>query len=163
MKTTRNQSEPRGLSPRRAFAQVKTRGSRRSRAAAIVEFAVVLPLLLTILFGIIEYGFVFMVRLTLQNAAREGCRVAVLGHMDSPYSEVTQRIDDVMAPTGQTTYTVQMSHAIDACDPMETITITIPYNDVSLMGGFFGSHDFDLGGSASMRKEGLGACTENEP
>ena len=46
----------------------RRRNANRSRAAAIVEFAVVLPLLLTILFGIIEYGWVFMVRQTLQTA-----------------------------------------------------------------------------------------------
>ena len=128
---------------------------RRRRAAAVVEFAVVLPLLLTILFGIIEYGWVFMVRQTLQSAAREGCRLAVLQTSVSPYTAVTERVNSVMAPTGLTSYTIQMTHATPA-SPMETIVITVPYNDVSLMGGFFGTHDYDLGGSCSMRKEGLG-------
>ena len=163
MKTTRNQSEPRGFSPRGVSAQAKARGSRRRRAAAVVEFAVVLPLLLTILFGVIEYGYVFMVRLTMQNAAREGCRVAVLRSSESPYTEVTTRINQVMAPTGLTTYAIEMSHAtFDPCNPTETVNITIPYNDVSLMGGFFGTHDYDIGGSASMRKEGMGACGEGD-
>lgn len=129
-------------------------GTQR-RAAAVVEFAVVLPLLLTILFGIIEYGWVFMVRQTLQTAAREGCRLAVLQTSVDPYTNVTKRISDVMAPTGLTTYTVEMTHATLA-SPVETVTISIPYQDVSLMGGFFGTKDFNLGGTCSMRKEGLG-------
>ena len=33
--------------------------------------------------------------------------------------------------------------------------VTIPYSEVSLMGGFFGTHAYDLGGSCSMRKEGM--------
>ena len=132
----------------------RCKDTRRARAAAVVEFAVVLPLLLTILFGIIEYGWVFMVRQTLQTAAREGCRLAVLQTSVDPYTNVTERVGQVMGPTGLTTYSVTMSHATVAT-PVETVTITIPYDDVSLLGGFFGTHDYDLGGTCSMRKEGL--------
>ncbi len=134
--------------------KMRQRDGVRARAAAVVEFAVVLPLLLTILFGIIEYGWVFMVRQTLQTAAREGCRLAVLQTSTDPYTNVSDRISDVMSPTGLTSYTVTMTHATSA-NPIETIEITIPYNDVSLMGGFFGTHSYDLGGSCSMRKEGF--------
>jgi len=126
----------------------------RARAAAVVEFAVILPLLLTILFGIIEYGWVFMVRQTLQTAAREGCRLAVLQTSTEPYANVLSRVADVMGPTGLTSYEVTMTHAT-ATTPVETVSITIPYNDVSLLGGFFGTHNYDLGGTCSMRKEGF--------
>lgn len=131
-----------------------SRRDPRARAAAVVEFAVVLPLLLTILFGIIEYGWVFMVRQTLQTAAREGARIAILQTSEEPYTAALNRIGEVMQPTGLTTYTVTMTHATVA-DPVETIEVTIPYTDVSLMGNFFGSHAYDLGGSCSMRKEGM--------
>jgi len=132
------------------------RRNGRARGAAVVEFAVVLPLLLTILFGIIEYGWVFMVRQTLQTAAREGCRIAVLQTTTTPYTNVLDRVSQVMGPTGLTTYTVTMTHATVA-DPIETVEVEIPYDDVSLMGGFFGTHSYDLGGTCSMRKEGGGA------
>jgi len=130
----------------------KKTGQRR--AAAIVEFAVVLPLLLTILFGIIEYGWVFMVRQTLQTAAREGCRLAVLQTSVSPYTNVLSRVSSVMSPSGLTTYSVSMTHATVA-NPVETVEISVPYDDVSLMGGFFGTHNYDLAGTCSMRKEGM--------
>ncbi|RME40035.1 MAG: pilus assembly protein, partial [Planctomycetota bacterium] len=119
------------------------RRNRRRRAAAVVEFAVVLPLLLTILFGIIEYGWVFMVRQTLQSAAREGCRIAVMPTVGPPYTEVIERVNQVMAPTGLTSYTISMTHATNS-DPTETVEVRIPYEDVSLLGGFFGTHDYDL-------------------
>lgn len=126
----------------------------RRRAGAIVEFAVVLPLLLTILFGIIEYGYVFMVRQTLQHAAREGCRLAVLQTSVAPYSNVTTRVDEIMAAAHLTGYTTNMTHATVA-DPTETVTVSIPYSAVSLVGGFFGTSNYDLTGSCSMRKEGF--------
>jgi Flp pilus assembly protein TadG len=122
----------------------------RARAAAVVEFAVVLPLLLTILFGIIEYGWVFMVRQTLQTAAREGARLAVLQTSTSPYTNVTDRIAQVMGPTGLSTYTSTVNYSA----PIVTVEVSVPYDDVSLMGGFFGTHAYNLGGCCSMRKEG---------
>lgn len=130
-------------------------GSRRARAAAIVEMAVVLPLLLTILFGIIEFGWVFMIRLSLQHAAREGCRLASLRTTEEPYTEVTARINGLLAPTGMTTHSISMTHPTLAT-PVETVTIRVPYQDVSLVGGFFWTDNFDLTGSCSMRKEGMG-------
>lgn len=127
--------------------------TRRKRAAAVVEFAVVLPLLLTILFGIIEYGWVFMVRQSLQTAAREGARLAVL--QTATDAAIEERVQMVMQPTGLSTYSVTMTHATDG-NPIETVEISVPYNDVSLMGGFFGTHDYNLAGTCSMRKEGMG-------
>lgn len=128
------------------------RDSNRARAGAIVEFAVVLPLLLTILFGIIEYGYVFMVRQTLQHAAREGGRLASLQTSVAPYANVIDRVNEVMAPTRISSYQVQVTQG--TCE--ETVTITVPYDDVSLVGGFFGTHSYNLTGTCTMRKEG---CT----
>jgi Flp pilus assembly protein TadG len=53
---------------------VKTIGSERGAAA--VEFALVSILLLVIVFGIIEFGFLWLQSFYIANAAREGSRVA---------------------------------------------------------------------------------------
>jgi Flp pilus assembly protein TadG len=130
------------------------RGDHRAMAGAIVEFAVVLPLLLTILFGIIEYGWVFMVRQTMQHAAREGCRLAVLQTSVEPYGNVVARVNDIMASANLSGYSITMTHATNA-DPVETVSVSIPYSQVSLVGGFFGTANYDLTGTCSMRKEGM--------
>lgn len=44
---------------------------------AAVEFGLVLPLLLALLLGMIDYGDVYFTKLTITNAAREGARVGV--------------------------------------------------------------------------------------
>ena len=49
----------------------------RRRAAAAVEFAVVAPLLLLFLLGIVEYGRLLMVAQITTNGSREGARYAV--------------------------------------------------------------------------------------
>lgn len=48
-----------------------------SRGAAVIEFALILPLLMIMLAGILDYGQIYFTRLTMTNAAREGARVGV--------------------------------------------------------------------------------------
>lgn len=46
--------------------------------AALVEMALVLPIFVTLLLGLVEFGRAIMVGQMVTNAAREGCRQAVL-------------------------------------------------------------------------------------
>lgn len=58
-----------------------TRLSRRVRAergAELIEFALVFPLLLLLVLGMVDFGFLFQRYEVLTNAAREGARLAVL-------------------------------------------------------------------------------------
>jgi len=55
------------------------RKGSEQRGAAAVEFAIVLPLLMTMLFGIIEMGFVFNRWITVTHASREGVRRMSVG------------------------------------------------------------------------------------
>ena len=54
------------------------RRSTSERGAAAVEFALVLPVLMLLVFGIIEFGFIFNRWVTVTHAAREGVRVYAL-------------------------------------------------------------------------------------
>ena len=51
---------------------------RSERGAELIEMALVLPVLLLVLMGIVEFGFMFMRFVVLTNAANEGARVAIL-------------------------------------------------------------------------------------
>ncbi len=59
-------------------------GGRRGgeQGAAAVEFAVLLPLLVALLFGFIQFGIAFNDKIQATNAAREGARVAIVGVQD---------------------------------------------------------------------------------
>ncbi len=48
------------------------------RGAELIEMAIALPLLLLVVMGIVDFGFLFQRYLVLTNAAMEGARVAVL-------------------------------------------------------------------------------------
>jgi Flp pilus assembly protein TadG len=53
---------------------MRARG-KESRGAALIEFVLVLPLFLTILLGVVDWGWYFVVREIAINATREGARV----------------------------------------------------------------------------------------
>lgn len=53
---------------------------RSSSGQSLAEFAIVLPLLLTVMFGVFEFGRFYYTRLTLQHAVREAVRFAVTGN-----------------------------------------------------------------------------------
>lgn len=128
--------------------------ARRCRAAAVVEMAIVTPVLLTMLFGIIEYGWVFTIKQSLTNAAREGCRVASM--QGSTDAQVTGAVRAYLNSSGlqPDEYDLTMQRATTA-DPTEQVSIRVPYSKVSLLGGFFsGGSDWTIGSTCTMRKEG---------
>lgn len=63
----------------RVRVRTKKRVRKSQHGAAAVEMAIVLPLLFLLVFGIIEFGFVFNRWITVTHAAREGVRVYSLG------------------------------------------------------------------------------------
>ena len=54
------------------------------RGAAAVELALILPLLMVILGGVIDFGFAFNAQISLTHAAREGVRVEAIGDVTNP-------------------------------------------------------------------------------
>ena len=136
-------------------------GSGR-RGAAAVELALVAPLLLTMVFGIIEFGWTMMIRQSLINAAREGCRTATLKYTSTSALEaaVVNKIDDALSVLGfshgEGGYTLEMAHAADppvAPNDIETVNLSLPYSQVSLLGGFFNLPDLQIRAISTMRKE----------
>jgi len=84
------------------------RPPRRSdqRGAALVEAAFVIPLLLLLVLGVVEYGFMVNRGTLLNNAAREGAREAVFG---SSESEIAQRVRDASPNLEQADLTVTVT------------------------------------------------------
>ncbi len=144
---------------RRVMGLKRSGTGTRRRGAALVEFAVVTPVLLAILFGIMEFGQLFRVRQTAQHAAREGCRMAVLQSTAKPYSSssspVYQRISEIMTAGGVAFTGGMLSVTEDTPgNPTVSVTITVPYSDVSVT-GFIGQVTENVSGTCSMRKEGV--------
>ena len=58
-----------------------------TRGQAMVEFIIALPVLLLLLFGIIEFGRMIFAWMAVQNAARFGMRYAITGEFDAQYCD----------------------------------------------------------------------------
>ena len=69
------------------------RGRAPERGAAAVELAIILPLVLLLIGGIVDLGRLWFTKEVLTNAAREGARAAALGQSESEASaRVTQAL-----------------------------------------------------------------------
>lgn len=73
---------------------------KEQNGAAVVEFAIVLPLLVLLLCGIIEFGLLFYNKQVITNASREGARAGIIAYdSDDPpgthFSTDAQIIDIV--------------------------------------------------------------------
>ena len=64
--------------------------TRRRRGHSHVEFALILPVLLMFLYGIMEYGWMFFQRTAVQEAARQGCRAGATMAPDEDYDAVVE-------------------------------------------------------------------------
>ena len=129
------------------------------RGEAVVELAVVTPLLLLMLFGIMEFGWAFMVHETLTNGVREACRVAVL--QGSTAEDAEARFALAIASTNLTaTPTIEY---VDTDDPPDgvndtvNVSVSVPYSEVTItgLGSFLGIQREFLGAVCSMRREGV--------
>ena len=135
---------------------------RGQRGAELVEFALTFPMLLLVLLGIIDFGFLFQRYEVLTNAAREGARVAVLPGYGA--GDVVARVNEYLATGGLTGATTTPLPATSvaiggACMTLAGVRVTYPHTFmflgpiVGLMGGG-GFTDKTLTVEARMRYEG---------
>lgn len=96
--------------------------------ASAVEFALVLPVLAIVVFGIIQFGFAFAQVLALNSAARQGARVGVTG-------AVTCSQVDAASRSASTTVGIDDTQAL--APPVGILTVTLQSNptDSSLTSG----------------------------
>jgi Flp pilus assembly protein TadG len=97
------------------------------RGAAVVEFALVLPLFAAILFGIIEYGWVFYQRFNIANAVRDGLRQAVtVSQLASPdpRSVAVSRTQTDLQTAGIAPGGVTLTALYSGTAPTKVMTVT---------------------------------------
>lgn len=63
----------------------------RQSGATLVEMAIVMPVFLLVLLGLVEFGMMFFATLTMQYAVREGARYAITGQKDLDPNKASQQ------------------------------------------------------------------------
>lgn len=127
---------------------------RRNRGQAVIEFALVLPLLLVILFGIVEFARAWMTMSVLTSAAREGARLAAVTAPD--VSLVTTRVNEVCSSAGLTVKDVTVT-APDSDDPTRRLSVTVETDFTVLLGEILGTFKgtIPLRATSVMRHESV--------
>lgn len=113
------------------------------RGAAAVEFALVLPILLTLVLGTIEFGRAYNVQISLTHAARETARSMAITDV---WADAVAKGQSA-APSLEAA-AMQFSALPTTCSPgnMIQVTITYPLNTITGI-----NPDMTLTGKAAMR------------
>jgi Flp pilus assembly protein TadG len=100
---------------------------------AVIEFAIVLPVLILFLFGIIEFGILFYDKAVITNASREGARAGIVYRYPNPVTaaEIEQVVRDYCADhliTFATTPSLTIASNWTGYEAGDTLTVTATYD-----------------------------------
>jgi Flp pilus assembly protein TadG len=107
----------------RSTASVRSLGNEQGQA--MTEFALVLPILLVILFAIIQFGIVFNRYLDLTDAVRAGARKAAVSRLATDPVAVTKQA--VTSSAGDITINPSDITVTSTWDPGSDVTVEATY------------------------------------
>lgn len=97
------------------------------RGQAMVEFAIVVPLLMLLILAIIQIGGIYRNYLALVDSVRAGARVAAVSRQDAnPAAEAVARVRDAANDLSQGSLDVQVTSTWLAGSDV-TVTASYPY------------------------------------
>lgn len=114
---------------------------RGERGAVAVEFAIILPILIVLIFGMIEFGRAYNAKIALQGAVREGARVLAVDKDGDP--EAATRAAAPSLDPGK----LSVSTSGNPCTKGTNATVTADYDF---------EYDIPLFGSAALTLQSKG-------
>lgn len=128
---------------RSSLPSTRSRAEGRQRGAAAVEFALVLPILLALVGGIIEFSYIYNLQISVTQAAREAARTMAIKN-DAGLAKAAA----VAGAPGLTAGNFGFAFS-GACAEGLTATVTVTYKSAG-MTGMFGDL-YTLTGVGAMR------------
>ena len=117
--------------------------SRGSRGAAALEFALVLPILLLVLGGIVDFARAYMELQMMTNAASEGARMAIISTDPSvDDASVTALVKSFFPDPENAQVTISPSIAVVPAGAVVSVTVQRDFDQIFL--GFFEWFDASL-------------------
>jgi Flp pilus assembly protein TadG len=116
------------------------RRRHRTRGQSMVEFTLILPVLMLMIFGIYQFGQTYSDYIQVTNAARTGGRKALVSRSDA------NGVNDAIAAAKGATWWLNTSQMVVTVSPAQpwtagqtvTVTVTYPWS-ISLLGFVAGS------------------------
>ncbi|MGY3320126.1 TadE/TadG family type IV pilus assembly protein [Arthrobacter sp. TE12232] len=103
----------------------------KERGAAAVEFALLAPVLIMLLLGIMEFGRAYNVQISLSSAAREGVRVMAIGNDTTAARTAAKNAATALQPP-LADANISISPAV--CTAGAQVTFTISYTLATMTG-----------------------------
>lgn len=121
--------------------------AKKESGQAIVEFAIVLPILLIILCAIFDFGWFFMNQYETNHAAYEGARYVAThlnadGIDEAALKEKTTALIKANMKYNRDNITVDYSDLYD--DEFPTVTVTNPVKMLTFVGGAIFGETYDI-------------------
>ncbi len=98
-------------------------GKTKERGQSMVEFVLVLPIFLLLVFAIVDFGMGFHAWLTVTNSAREGAR---LGAVRASSTQIVTRVHDTSDTLDPAKMTITVTNAQG--DPGESVVVGVDYD-----------------------------------
>lgn len=125
---------------------------RDKRGQALVELALVLPLLILLIMGMMEFGRIFHSYLLITNASREGARTGIIGETDTG---IKTRVKDVAVSLGLTDPQITITPAQSSRVRGVPLTVKVDYsvNLITPVLDVVVPNPFPLSATTTMRVE----------
>ncbi|WP_208812979.1 TadE/TadG family type IV pilus assembly protein [Micromonospora echinofusca] len=124
-------------------------GRPRDRGAAAVEFALILPVVLLVIFAIIDFGRMLNAQLTVNQAAREGARATALAGTTQGDARVTEASRTI----GAVDRTIEDCPASPEPDDDAVVDVAYDFTFVTPLGVIA-----DLGDGVTLQGHGVMPC-----
>lgn len=142
------------------------RAAADDKGAELIELALVLPILLLVLAGMVDFGILLQRYEVVTNAAREGARVAVLPNYT--VADAQARVSSYLTVSGLTgaappANVVYSSETLPSGNTIQLVTVSVEYpstflyiGPIAAMVGGSGFGTVTLQAASSMRREVAG-------
>ena len=124
--------------------------TNNNRGQALVEFALMLPVLMLLIIGMMEFGLIINQYMVVTEAAREGARSAAVGNSNTTIISVT-KIAASQIDTSELTVTISPADTRVRGNSV-TVTVEKPVAITTLLSPFFPA-GFTVEGISTMRVE----------
>lgn len=101
------------------------------RGAALVEAAILMPLIIILIFGLIAFGRAYNAKVTATHAAREGVRVLAVTQDNTAGEDAAKAAAGLLDPS-------QLTVTSTVCNPGDPTSVTVNYTftyDIPMFGG----------------------------
>ncbi|NTV90895.1 MAG: pilus assembly protein [Clostridiales bacterium] len=129
-----------------------TGNRKQSKGQTLVETALILPIIILLLMGIVDFGLLFNNYLVVGNAAREGARNAAVGDTDTQIMTIINTATASLDPD-KVTVTITPTEASRVSGDEISVTVTYEYAMITpIISSLLGS-PIDLTSTTVMRLE----------